>query len=108
MSKSLLLIAVVFIVSNCATSNPEPEQIQLAQENAAQSETPALAENTEGSQDTELSEDSELVCSKEPVTGSHLTIKRCRTKSQAEDERRRSKAYIERIRTQPITQGDKG
>jgi len=75
--------------------------VLAAKKDSAADETKAIAESGE------KAEKEELICTKTPVTGSHMKKKTCRTKSQAEDERKRSRAYIERLRTQAITQGDK-
>jgi hypothetical protein len=111
MFKLLLLISVIFVLSSCASSNPVPET-EKVDANAqvvkvdANSEVTAAGDNPEVAEtDTEKEE---IICTTVPTTGSHLKTRKCRTKSQAEDEQKRARAYIERLRTQPITEGNKG
>ncbi len=66
------------------------------------------AENETAAEKAAPAEKEKLICTKVPVTGSHMKIKKCRTKAQAEDERKRGRAYIERIKMQPLTEGNKG
>jgi len=101
MIKALLMISTVFIVSNCASSMPEPDPVSLDPEIAT------LAENSESPGDAELRGDAEppeeekLICRKERITGSHRVTKTCLTQEQIDRGRRDSRAYIDRIKTAP-------
>lgn len=94
MVKLLLMISAVFIVSNCASSKPEPNPTKLDPENAA------LAENT-ASPEKEESGEEELICTKERVTGTRLITKTCLTKAQRDQARENSRSYIDRLKRSP-------
>ena len=92
MSKFTTLLMVIFLSSGAFAANKEskPAEDEASAENKASTEK------------------EELICTKVPVTGSHMKIKTCRTKAQAKDERDRARAFIERTRIQPLTEGNKG
>jgi hypothetical protein len=92
MSKFIIVLLSIFISSGAFAANQDTQP--------ADSET--------AKEDATSTEEEELICTRVPVTGSHMKVKTCRTKAQAEDERVRSRAYIDRLRSQPITEGSKG
>jgi hypothetical protein len=104
MSKLTILLLTIFMSSGAfaASEAPKAAENEVPTENEATTENEALPENEAPPEMVEL------VCTKVPVTGSHMKIKTCRTKAQAKDERKRSRSYIERIKMQPITEGNKG
>jgi hypothetical protein len=93
--KTLLILILAFFLSSSAFAEQQDTK-------AAESE--AVAVTDEGAP----AEEEELICTRVPVTGSNMKRKTCRTKAQAEDERKRAKAFIDRIRMQPLTEGQKG
>ncbi len=92
MLKKLLMISVVFIVSNCASTTPEPESTKLDSEKTEPSGKIDLTGNlvnTEGE---------ELICTKRKAVGSHRVVKSCMTRSQREAFLKNSQEYMDELK----------
>jgi hypothetical protein len=98
MSKLTILLLTIFMSSGAFAAS----EASKAAENETPTENEALTENEAPPEKVEL------ICTKVRVTGSLMKVKTCRTKAQAEDEGKRSRAYIEKIKSQPITEGSNG
>ena len=108
MTRFILAVTAAFIVSSCASSQPEPALADLNSESATQSGRVELAENAEPAQNAEPSGEDDLICIRESITGSHMKTKVCLTKEQREKGRRDSRAFIDRLKSKPATGIDSG
>lgn len=108
MTRIILAVTTAFIVTSCASNQPQPDLADLNSESATQSGSVALAENAEPAQNAEPSGEDELICIREAITGSHMKTKVCLTKEQREKGRRDSRAFIDRLKSKPAASLDSG
>ena len=108
-STKILTVAMLASLAACVTPNPEPIQNapsaampqsdgdatatasglqEVNLQNIEAKEIP-LANNT-GSPD-------EMVCRRERVTGSHITVRTCRTRAQADAEQRGAQEFLREV-----------
>ena len=80
MKKALLMIAVVFIFSACASSEPKTDIRDINLDNA-------VAESGE-----------KLYCKREKITGSHMKTTTCLTKAQKDAAKRDSEAFVNKLK----------
>jgi len=130
MMKILLLISTLFILSNCATSNPNSESAEVnstavsAQANATPELAQAGADSESAANDDKLKSDEpgnnpdavepdgdievvevegkkEQHCTTRAVTGSRIPTRYCRSAVQYEREKEASKHFIRNIKLKP-------
>ena len=109
MLRSLILISIIVLISGCASnpsssdmSNQAPQQVTatasaqtLAVEDVAAPDEMPIPEKVV------LSSESEMVCTREPVTGSRIGVKKCRTKKQIEMERLQTQQFLQKTKNSP-------
>jgi PhoPQ-activated pathogenicity-related protein len=83
MKKLLLMIAVVFIFSACASSEPKTDIRDVNLDNA-------VAENGD-----------KLYCRRERVTGTRMKTTTCLTKAQKDAAQRASEDYVNKLKRSP-------
>jgi len=113
MIKTLLIISAVFIVTNCASSKPEPNPTSLNPESATQTENAELAEEVKLAEEVERvennpPEEERVYCRRERITGSHRKTKTCLTKAEMEASRKASRDYVDRLKMTPELKGESG
>ncbi len=108
-STKFLTVAILTSLAACATPNPEPTQNTPS---AAMSQTDGDTTATEsGLQEVNLQNieakeiplasnvgsPDEMVCRRERVTGSHMTVRTCRTRAQADAEQRGAQEFLRQV-----------
>ena len=111
MSNSTKILTVVILASLAACVTPNPEPIQNAP-SAAMPQTDGDATATaSGLQEVNLQNieakeiplanntgsPDEMVCRRERVTGSHMTVRTCRTRAQADAEQRGAQEFLRQV-----------
>ena len=111
MSNSTKILTVAILASLAACVTPNPELIQNAP-SAAMPQTDGDATATaSGLQEVNLQNieakeiplanntgsPDEMVCRRERVTGSHITVRTCRTRAQADAEQRGAQEFLRQV-----------
>ena len=111
MSNSTKILTVAILASLAACVTPNPELIQNAP-SAAMPQTDGDATATaSGLQEVNLQNieakeiplanntgsPDEMVCRRERVTGSHMTVRTCRTRAQADAEQRGAQEFLRQV-----------
>jgi hypothetical protein len=107
MLRSLILISVIALISGCA-SNPSSMSTRVPQQVASADSVQTLAVEDVAAPDempiprqVVLSSESKMVCTREPVTGSRIGVKKCRTKKQIEMERVQTQQFLQKTKNSP-------